>query len=309
MSIDRFIKFIHSEESDYLLENYPNAFLLLSLIAGRARRVSGKPDGLEIGECYIGDYEKAGIQSRQSYRTALSILETRLHIKKVESCRTRKKSTTGSTTGSTTVGTKVKLLRSDVWDINPEINNHLNPHHTNHRPTTDQPPTNHEQEAKEAKENASFAFIKETYKEKASPVFCSPLSLDERKETVDVIVGYAAHLEYVLDEKSVIKWLKYYPKDIIIKTLLRMTKSNSKIKKPDAWMQNALTQRFVEKDDFIEINHELATKIKFENKLWYLTITKQYCRDEQTGNDYQFNLDPKQFEDVFTRKYHNKEKQ
>lgn len=136
--MSRFIKFIPSEESSYLRENHPNAFLLLSLIAERARRVAGKPDGLEIGEAHIGDYKKAGIESRQKYRTALEILEIRGHVKKVETCRNRKK----STTGTTTEGTKVKILKSDVWDINCVDDNHIN----NHRATTGQPPSNHEEE-------------------------------------------------------------------------------------------------------------------------------------------------------------------
>lgn len=138
MSNPRFIKFIPSEESDYLQENHPNAFLLLCLIAKRARRISGQPDGLEIGEAHIGDYEKAGLNTRGQYRHALEILIGRAHIKKVETCRTRKK----ATTGATTEGTKVKLLRSDVWDINSDCSNH----HDNHRTTTEQPPNNHEQE-------------------------------------------------------------------------------------------------------------------------------------------------------------------
>lgn len=135
---ERFLKLILSAELDYLQENHPNAFLLLILIAKRARRYDGNPDELVIGEAYIGDYEKAGIATRQQYRTALDVLTMRSHIIKVETCRTRQK----STTGSTTKGTKVKILRSDVCDINPEYNNHL----INHRATTDQPPTNHEQE-------------------------------------------------------------------------------------------------------------------------------------------------------------------
>src|SRR5277367_5646854 len=104
--MQRFIKYIPSEEAEYLLEKHPNAFLLLTLIANRARRLSGKPDGLEIGECHIGDYEQCGIASRKQYRTALEILLERGHIKKVETCKNRKK----GATGMATIGTKEKLL-------------------------------------------------------------------------------------------------------------------------------------------------------------------------------------------------------
>ena len=87
---ERFIKFIDSEESQYLQENHLNAFSLLCLIAKRARRISGNPDGLEIGECFIGDYRKAGIETRKKYRVALNILVQRNHIEIIETCRTRK---------------------------------------------------------------------------------------------------------------------------------------------------------------------------------------------------------------------------
>lgn len=131
-----------SEELEFLLRNHPNAFLLLTLIAQRASRSNNSVTGLNIGECYIGDHQSCGL-TRQQYRTAIEILKLRKHILICETCRNRKK----STTGSTTVGTKVKLISSTVYDINPEEDNH----HINHRPTTDQPPTNHEEECKEDK--------------------------------------------------------------------------------------------------------------------------------------------------------------
>ena len=121
----RFIKFNpDSEEAEFLLEKHPNAFLLLTLIAMRARRTSGSPDGLMIGESHIGDYKKCGIETRDKYRTALEILIARKHVLKMETCRTRQK----SPTGTPTIGTKVKLLKSEVWDVNLEVENHTNPH-------------------------------------------------------------------------------------------------------------------------------------------------------------------------------------
>jgi hypothetical protein len=169
MSITRFIKLIPSQESEYLVLKYPNAFLLLTVIAMRARRTHGHPDGLKVGECHIGDYQSCGI-TRQQYRTALTVLCDRGIVEIVETCRSRKKDTdtpplspplfctpptvqTGnvqkSTKGSTTRGTLVRLLTTDVYDINAEDPNQQ----TNHRPTTDQPPTNHEQERTRKKKN------------------------------------------------------------------------------------------------------------------------------------------------------------
>ncbi len=139
MSSHNYLMFtIPSPESEYLQENHPNAFLLLCTIARRARRYSGLPDGLEIGEAHIGDYHKSGIESERQYRTAKDILIKRGHIKICETCRNRKKSTTGETTR----GTLVKILKSDIWDINAKVKDDRR----DDRPTTDRRPTDDEQE-------------------------------------------------------------------------------------------------------------------------------------------------------------------
>jgi hypothetical protein len=127
----RFIKFIPCEAFFSLLRNHPNAFSLLSLIAARARRTPSEIEKLAAGECYIGDHESCGL-TRQQYRTALSVLIKGKLVEIISNCRTCKK----STTISTTYRTKVRLLSSDIWDINLEETNH----HINHQSTTNQPP-------------------------------------------------------------------------------------------------------------------------------------------------------------------------
>jgi hypothetical protein len=111
--IQRFIKFIPSEEALWLLINKPKAFKLLTIVATRARREEGHPDGLKPGQCYLGDWAKCGF-SEKEYRTAKQILIDRGHLKIVETCRTRKK----SATGTTTVGTLVELISLTIYDIN-----------------------------------------------------------------------------------------------------------------------------------------------------------------------------------------------
>lgn len=126
---ERFIKFIPSEEAMWLLKNKHHAFRLLTIIAESARRYEGAPDGLKVGECFIGGHKNYGM-SEQNYRTAKDILEKRQHIEIVETSRTRKK----STNGVTTEGTKVKILSSSIWDINSEEGNER----INERVTNDQ---------------------------------------------------------------------------------------------------------------------------------------------------------------------------
>ncbi len=139
-----FLKYIVCEKASWLRKTYPNAYLLLSLIAERARRVSGLSDGLELGECFIGDFATAGIESEQKYRTAKQKLFDLKIIEKVETCRNRKK----STTAVTTVGTKVKLIDSSIWNINLDKEKVGINDLSNDRPTTDQRPTNDESRKK-----------------------------------------------------------------------------------------------------------------------------------------------------------------
>lgn len=142
LQIDRFIKFIPSEESVYLLTQKGHAFRLLTIIAEAARRYEGGSDGLRIGEAFIGGFENYDM-SEQNYRTAKEILVRRSHIEIVETCRTRKK----VTNGVTTVGTKVRLLSTTVYDINIIGTNDR----SNDLPTTDPRPTNDKQEQQEVK--------------------------------------------------------------------------------------------------------------------------------------------------------------
>ena len=126
----RFIKLNPCEATLWLMAKHPNAYLLLNLVAIRAERIPNHPSGLEVGESLIGDHEAIGA-TRGQYRAALKVLVRLKYLTISETCRNRKK----ATTGTTTVGTKVKLLNSDIWDINIEEDNHRN----DHRATTERP--------------------------------------------------------------------------------------------------------------------------------------------------------------------------
>jgi hypothetical protein len=188
---ERFIKFIPSEKSLHLVSNHPNAFILLTFIATRARRENGHPDGLTVGQCRIGDHENMGL-SRQEYRTALSILILKNLIEKVETCRTRQK----STTGSTTIGTLVRICDNTIYDINLNDTNQR----PNHRPTTDQPPTNHEQER-----------IRKKKKEEEKHIPLTPLSPDPPK------IEFREHVQ--LSQKEFDTLLAKYGQEFLNKML------------------------------------------------------------------------------------------
>src|SRR5581483_3222304 len=120
----RFIKFIPSPEAEALWK-VPFASLLLQVIATRARRLEGLPDGLEVGECYVGDHKTFGA-SRKQYRTALAYLVKLGQVQIIQNCRTKegqKRAILGATKG-----TLVKLISSTIWDINAEDEGHVKGH-------------------------------------------------------------------------------------------------------------------------------------------------------------------------------------
>jgi len=91
------------EIANDLLMYHPNAFLLLTLIAMRARRTPNLIKNLDICECQLGDYKACGL-TEQKYRTAKNILE-KLNLATFE------------TTNKGTIG---KLINTDIYNINPE---------------------------------------------------------------------------------------------------------------------------------------------------------------------------------------------
>lgn len=102
MENNYFVKFKdHSQEFYELIRQRPTAFVLLAIIADRARKAQLTiDDGLEIGEAKIGDYITYGA-TEQSYRTDKKLL-TDLKI---------------ITTRTTNRGTIAKIVNSSIFDI------------------------------------------------------------------------------------------------------------------------------------------------------------------------------------------------
>jgi len=117
-----FIQLLKCEETERLLKDHTNEFLLLTLIAYRARRTAiPSPGGLQIGQALIGDYKSCGL-TNQKYRTALKNLEKWQFL----------------TIKPTNKGTVVTLLDSNVFNINKQSANEQN----NNQPTNNQRTTN-----------------------------------------------------------------------------------------------------------------------------------------------------------------------
>ncbi len=99
-----FIKFNRDAESFWkLVQTRHSAFILLCIIAQRAKRVSDDETGLKTNEAWVGDFERYN-STRSKYRTDLKWL------KKLGFITTRKHDR----------GTAAKLIDSTIFDINPE---------------------------------------------------------------------------------------------------------------------------------------------------------------------------------------------
>jgi len=120
-----FVQFIRGKAAEDLLFRDPNSFIILSVVAQRARRIDDHVSGLKTGEAMIGRTEFSQHRysiSQQNYRSALKRLEKYGFV----------------TTKPTRQGTIVKLLNLDIYDINDTTNQHTEQHTANTRPTHDQ---------------------------------------------------------------------------------------------------------------------------------------------------------------------------
>ena len=231
---ENFLIYNRCEKAKWLRRKYPNAYLLLSVIAESARRYNGLDDGLIIGDALIGDYEEAGL-SRQQFRTALQKLVNFKIVKIISNGKSffeREK----STIKITIEGHLVNLLDSTIWDINPE---HFN-HQINQRSTNDQPTINHKQEKSNTnhsyldKDNLIPKDIARTDLESANfsqskvqhnldyqdislkcPKTASPLR-------TDIFFCFDIQEFQNITEKEIASWKETYPAADISQSLLRM---------------------------------------------------------------------------------------
>lgn len=71
------LSYHRTESADLLQKRHPAAFLLLSLIARRARYAEDpcQVTKLTFGQCFIGDWREAGLSSQKQYRIAKEVLQ------------------------------------------------------------------------------------------------------------------------------------------------------------------------------------------------------------------------------------------
>jgi hypothetical protein len=123
-----FVVYMRSPEASALRKHDPNGYLLLSLIAERARwKAEPCPiTGRKHGEALIGDFEDSGLKSRGQYREATKRL-TKAGFIAIK---------------TTSKGTVATLTDSRIWSLSPSftaINS------TNEQPSSSHPTTTKEQ--------------------------------------------------------------------------------------------------------------------------------------------------------------------
>jgi len=131
-----FLKLNRGDATEELMKQ-PNEFMLLCLIAYRARRTeSFNVAGLEPGEALIGDYRTIGLTERK-YRTA----------------KKRLAEWGFSTFKPTSKGTIGKIINSSVWDINSDTSDEQNDRQaTRKRRASDEQATTNKKEKKDKNE-------------------------------------------------------------------------------------------------------------------------------------------------------------
>jgi hypothetical protein len=138
-----FVKLGRGEATWELLEDH-NAFVLLTVVALRARRTGGfNRHGLQIGQALIGDYEAYGL-SRQEYRSA----KVRLQRYGLAAFK------------PTPRGTIATLLDQTIYDINAATEQHTpntQPTHSQHTPNTQSTTNKNEKNEKNEKKTSCNA--------------------------------------------------------------------------------------------------------------------------------------------------------
>lgn len=132
-----YVQLLRSKETEELMK-YPAAFILLTIIAIRAKRTFNfNIHNLKIGEAFIGDYKTIGL-TEQQYRTAKKKL----------------KEWGFATFRGTNKGTIATLTSSNVYNANFEARNgQVNKQVTNKQRTDNGKVTTKKKEKKEKKYN------------------------------------------------------------------------------------------------------------------------------------------------------------
>ena len=159
-----FLVMYRGQESAELRERHPKAFLLLSLVAERARYDDTRPNpyNLEVGEALIGDFKAAGLKTNSEYRHALSTIKAAGFV----------------TTRATSRGTIAKLVNTGIFDPFRSANNEQS-----NEQNDDQSNDQSNEQSDDKQEREDFQEKKDTKRGRAS-------DSSRRKPTPDEVADY-----------------------------------------------------------------------------------------------------------------------
>lgn len=260
MSEPNYVQLMRSEEAKFLLAYHPNAFIVLSFIAIHARRVSGLPDGLIIGDALVSSESFSPGLSRQNFRTAIEKLAELKYIKIISNGKRffeREKSTIKVTIKAYLVN----LCASEVYNINGKSGNQ----HSNQQPTNDQPTGNHKQEGRRIDISNDISNEEDALRAGAQPA--PPL------RSKDLLIFNFEKWEFEgITEKDIADWKIMYPHiDLKVETLkaAQWLKNNPSKNNKKQW-RKYLTGWFGRANDSIE------------NKKAYRTASGGSSQDRRT---------------------------
>ena len=227
-----FVQFIRSEETLHLLEKYPNSFLLLSLIAIRARRTDTKILDLKIGDALIGDHKSCGL-TQQQYRSA------KKHLTNLQLCNFK----------TTNKGTIATICNTDIYDINITTNQQAtNKQLTSNQQATNKQVTTNNKEKKDNKENNKKIYSDEIKNFTATLLnyfdsdYVKKLTKPEKWKLVDVIEKLIRIDKYTKEQiEYAVKFARsddFWKKNFLSLNKLRK-KDKSDVKFIEVFVQNA----------------------------------------------------------------------
>lgn len=126
------------------------------------------------------------------------------------------------------------------------------------------------------------------------------------QDCVDILLAIISNNNLTIRNKTIEIWMSKWEHERISDNLILLAERKKNINHHEKWMERALKENFAEQRKNIATNRLFVENFKRENSWKELSITANYARDEETGNDYQFKLNPSLFSEMIVRKYESK---
>lgn len=131
---------------------------------------------------------------------------------------------------------------------------------------------------------------------------------DSSQELVELLKYETEYIKYFRPE-IVSRWIKKFGPSTLLKSVkffFEVKKNQKKpIPNPEAWMEAALKNQYVEINEACQANKSFAENLKKKLSLRSLKINKRYCQDTETGKDFYYHLPHENFKRYLEELYGN----